>query len=570
MESPRPSHEHEIVLLEERSAGTFARVYLAEARSPEIKRLVAVKVLREQWAETPDILLRTRDEAALLARLRHRSILRVENLAQVEGQPAIIMEFVDGLDLGMLMERYGQPFPRRAVYRIALDTASALDAAYSKIPYGMDAPLRVVHRDIKPSNVMISVDGEVKVLDFGTARFASESRLAETGALRFGSLKYMSPERREGDRGDHNADDYSLGLMLLELLLGQPQPLLPLDHDEHDRHLASRIAHVSALGLPNSDWEDSLRQTLAAMCTSAPESRLSAAQVGELMRAFLDQATGASLETFASETVEPLTRQVHPQGRPGGLSGSRIFVAVNAVEGAGGQPAVPGKQTLVPDGPEPPPNYTPVQSLPAPLAPAARPMGGPRANERAAAVPSPTPRQASPTATAGPPPRAVARQAPTSPPSEAGPNAGARNAILIGGVVVAMVLLMGLLVVAGAVGVMLYARSQAGEVTVQGPPADVPPPPPDARRVEINATDETIQWVRLIGPDGVRLVNATPQGSGQVAPGAYEIVGKLVARPEQRAPIALADADLTLQCERNDKSRIICTTGSGEPIELAP
>lgn len=542
MESPRPSHEHEIVLLEERSAGTFARVYLAEARSPEIKRLVAVKVLREQWAETPDILLRTRDEAALLARLRHRSILRVENLAQVDGQPAIIMEFVDGLDLGMLMERYGQPFPRRAVYRIALDTASALDAAYSKVPYGMDAPLRVVHRDIKPSNVMISVDGEVKVLDFGTARFASESRLAETGALRFGSLKYMSPERREGDRGDHNADVYSLGLMLLELLLGQPQPLLPLDHGEHDRHLAARIARVGALALPNGDWEDSLRQTLAAMCTSAPEARLSAAQVGELMRAFLDQATGVSLETFASETVEPLTRQVHPQGQPGGLSGSRVFVAVNAPDSGPPQPLVHGKQTLVPDAPEPPPNYTPVQPLPAPV---------PIASSAA-----PQPQQ---------------RPVRAPPPAATTPSTGGRTALLIGAGVLALLFLAGLLVVGAAVGGALFLRGQEGAVDAAASPApDQAPPPANARNVEITAADETIQWVRLIGPDGERLVSASPQGSGKVAPGAYEIAGKLVARPEQRAPITLADADLSLQCERNDKSRIICTTGSGEPIELAP
>jgi serine/threonine protein kinase len=542
MESSRPSHEHEIVLLEERSAGTFARVYLAEARSAEIKRLVAVKVLREQWAETPDILLRTRDEAALLARLRHRSILRVENLAQVDGQPAIIMEFVDGLDLGMLMERYAQPFPRRAVYRIALDTASALDAAYTKVPYGMDAPLRVVHRDIKPSNVMISVDGEVKVLDFGTARFASESRLAETGALRFGSLKYMSPERREGDRGDHNADVYSLGLMLLELLLGKPQPLLPLDHNEHDRHLAARIAQVGSLGLPNGDWEDSLRQTLAAMCTSAPDARLSAAQVGELMRAFLDQATGVSLEAFASDTVEPLTRQVHPQAQPGGLSGSRIFVAVNAADSGPRQATVPSKQTLVPEAPEPPPNYTPVQSLPAPIAVAA----------------------------AEPPRRQPQRAAAPSAPAPSKPT-GRGGTVMIAVAVVAVLGLFGLLAVGGAVGGILYLRTQGSESPAATPPLDSQPPPPaNARNVEISATDETIQWVRLIGPDGARLVNAAPQGVGQVAPGAYEIAGKLVARPEQRAPITLADADLTLQCERSDKSRIICTTGSGEAIELAP
>ena len=81
---------------------------------------------------------------------------------------------------------------------------------------------------------MLSTEGEVKVLDFGTARFTHETRIAKTGVLRFGSMKYMSPERRVGDRGEHPSDIYALGLVIIEMLQGELLPLLPLDRHEHD------------------------------------------------------------------------------------------------------------------------------------------------------------------------------------------------------------------------------------------------------------------------------------------------------------------------------------------------
>ena len=232
-----PTHRHfEITLLQERAAGTFARVYLAEAIGADgLSRIVAVKVLKEQWSDSGELLDRTRDEARLLARLHHKNILRVEAMAELQGQPTIIMEFVDGLDLKQLIEGRedngddgGKPIPARAAYSIAQRAASALEAAYFKVPYGMSDPLKVVHRDVKPSNIMVSCEGGVKVLDFGTARYSWEGRHAKTGALRFGSLKYMSPERRSGDRGDHSSDIYSLGLVLIEMLRGKLLPLLPL------------------------------------------------------------------------------------------------------------------------------------------------------------------------------------------------------------------------------------------------------------------------------------------------------------------------------------------------------
>lgn len=347
-------HQLQIKLLQERSAGTFARVYLAEARgSGGLSRVVAVKVLKEQWSDSHEILTRTRDEARLLARLQHRNILRVEALAEVDGQPAIVMEFVDGLDLQQLIERLGKRdrrIPRRTVYSILAGTASALAAAWEEVPVTMSGPLRVVHRDIKPSNVMVSRQGEVKVLDFGTARFDFTERQARTGAMRFGSLKYMAPERRRGDRGEHPSDVYALGLVAIETLQGAMLPVLPVDTGEHDQAIAEYLDGLRDLGLPDRRWDDALHQTLLGMVAADPARRLHASQVVPLFRSFADNATGESLESFAAGTVSELAREAYGSVPQGALSGSRVFVALTTSSDLP-PPSNAGPGTAQPGGP---------------------------------------------------------------------------------------------------------------------------------------------------------------------------------------------------------------------------
>ncbi len=195
----------QITLLKELSGGTFARVYMAEAQGASgIKRLVAVKILRAEWSENQEFIDRTKDEARMLSQLRHPNIVKVEELTQLEGQLCLVMELVEGLDIQEMLEMLKASalrLPPRTAYEIVGKVASALDAAWTKVPYGRDTPIRVVHRDIKPSNVMMTPEAEVKVLDFGTALGEFQEREANTRMFRFGSLKYMSPERRAGDRG---------------------------------------------------------------------------------------------------------------------------------------------------------------------------------------------------------------------------------------------------------------------------------------------------------------------------------------------------------------------------------
>jgi tRNA A-37 threonylcarbamoyl transferase component Bud32 len=333
MSSTRGSNRLELTLLEELASGTFARVYLAEAKgSGGLDRIVAVKVLREKWADSDEVLARTRDEARLLARLRHKHIVRVEELSEFDGQPAIIMEYVEGMTLQQLVDHLAaasRTFPARAALQIGVATAGALDAAYRRVPYGMQEPLRVIHRDVKPSNVMLSIDGEVKVLDFGTARASSPLRSAQTGMVRFGSWKYMSPERKEGDRGDHAADVYSLGLVLVELLGTSLIKGLPVSPGEHDNQLRQLIEGLRDVGMPNDAWARALKDLLLQMSAFNPEVRPSAQQLSDVLRQYADQAQGQTIDALAADVVQGELRGKRDELAQGALTGTRLFVSLD-------------------------------------------------------------------------------------------------------------------------------------------------------------------------------------------------------------------------------------------------
>ena len=610
--NPPTGRQLEITLLQERSAGTFAKVYLAEARGTDnLSRIVAVKVLKEQWSESSEILDRTYDEARLLARLHHKNILRVEALTELEGQPAIIMEFVDGVDLKQLIERLarrGERIPPRAAYKIAQDAAGALEASYFKVPYGRSEPLQVVHRDVKPSNIMLSVEGEVKVLDFGTARSNYEGRLARTGALRFGSLKYMSPERREGDRGDHTTDVYALGLVLLEMLRGESLPLLPLDANEHDEAVADILANLGPLGLPNEQWDDSLRQTIAAMCASQPTHRLNASQVVQLLRAFAEQAGGPSLDSFAANTVAPITKELYGVEHQGPLTGTRLLVSISTtndgIDGPRGRGAslMPEPQTgaprpgasLVPGAERVDEAYRAPQPVEESYDDEAMPtvmQGGAAVAEMRAAAAEIAERGQAPQDNGGyggysdaayGQPYAEAQQ-----PYDAGDEDEApapnRKRTLVLLAVAAMVGLFLVLAVAGVgVGLWWYSQRDGGELAQTGEPTpatadpsssnvSTPNNPPTASGATYTVSvsgDDLFQWIKLSDASGQQVFKGTPSGKGEVPAGAYTLAAKQAGREALKATVQV-DGDLDLTCTVNDQKQVSCAGGAA-PIVLSP
>jgi len=631
----RDDQKLHITLLQERAAGTFSRVYLAEARGGGgLSRIVAVKVIKEQWSESHEILTRTRDEARLLARLQHRNILRVEALAEVDGQPAIVMEFVDGIDLQQLIEHLsgeGRRIPRRAVYKIMADAVSAIAAAWEEVPLNGTGPLCVVHRDLKPSNIMVSKQGEVKVLDFGTARFDFTERQARTGALRFGSLKYMSPERRQGDRGEHPSDVYALGLVLIEMLRGELLPVLPLETDEHDDFLLGLTSRLTDLGLPDARWDDALRQTLQGMVAADPARRLHASQLAPLFRAFADSATGESLDAFCAGTVASIARGVYG-GRPGGdLSGSRVFVAMSTSSdlpvpqqapgpaptpspipedpawGDGDQPTQVSVSITHEDRPtqfgdalehEPPTlvddmqpelraePHRPERSEPLPVTAAPASGAYPEADSVTRQSPAmslpPHAVQAQPLIRQAPIQQAPIRQAPIR---QAPPAAGGRSNLMVGLLAGLLVFLIGglLLILVSAAGGAWWFYSHGGAAPstpapTAAAPAAAPAAVPDAAlaaaaegagTVTIQVDDDMLQWTAIEDEQGSRLFKGSPGGSATLSPGDYRLLAKVRSRSTVGAPLHVG-GDVALRCESADKGEVHCAVEGAAPLVLAP
>jgi serine/threonine-protein kinase len=197
--------------------------HVYRARDMELARFVAIKVLKEAPASSPNTLNRLEREARLASSLNHPNIVTVYSIGRSEGVPYIAMELVEGKTLYELIAAGPLPLPR--VVEIAAQIASAIAKAH-------DAG--IVHRDLKPQNVMVTKDGLVKVLDFGLGTLAPdlgdvdpdtktvrhETRLTAAGAL-VGTPDYMSPEQASARPVDYRSDQFCFGSMLYELVTGR-------------------------------------------------------------------------------------------------------------------------------------------------------------------------------------------------------------------------------------------------------------------------------------------------------------------------------------------------------------
>ncbi len=193
--------------------GGMGTVYLA--LDTQLKRLVALKVLRSERADNPTLVKRFHAEAKTASALKHPNIVAVYEAGQADGHTFIAMEFIDGIDVHDLVQRR-EVIPIRRSIDIVKQVAGALQHAYER---------GVVHRDIKPSNLLIQRDGTVKLADLGLARLvdeASEAGITRDGTT-VGTVDYMSPEQaRSSRKADTRSDIYSLGCAWYHMLTGEP------------------------------------------------------------------------------------------------------------------------------------------------------------------------------------------------------------------------------------------------------------------------------------------------------------------------------------------------------------
>lgn len=276
-------------LMEKIGEGGMAVVY--KARCTFLDRWVAIKILRDQYANNPEFVDRFQREARAAARLAHPNIVSIYDVGEDQGRHFIVMEYVQGENLKDYLSRRG-PLTPQTVAEMGQQVAAALAHAHCR---------GIIHRDIKPHNLLVSPEGQVKVTDFGIARAAAASSLTETGVV-LGSVHYFSPEQAQGGAVDARSDIYALGVVLYELLTGEPpftgdSPIaIALSHlDSEPPAVAELCPHVP----------EDLEQAIMKAMAKDPAHRYQTA--GELNRALAPAAsrTGAQEEPTRVLTAVP-------------------------------------------------------------------------------------------------------------------------------------------------------------------------------------------------------------------------------------------------------------------------
>lgn len=229
--------------------GGMGTVYLAE--QPGLGREVAIKELIQ--SADPVALQRFQQEAQVMARTSHPNLVQVHDMELLGNTNYLVMEFVRGLSLRDWMNE--KPLPPPQVFAVMHGVFLALDYAHRH---------SIVHRDMKPENVLISDDGMVKVADFGIARLTDDSGVGGTATktgTTVGTPQYMSPEQVASSKVDGRSDLYSAGIMLYELVAGQP----PFTASDADGPFTLMAKHVQAPPKPPSVFRPGLNPELEAV-----------------------------------------------------------------------------------------------------------------------------------------------------------------------------------------------------------------------------------------------------------------------------------------------------------------
>jgi len=195
-------------ILEIIGTGGMAVVY--KARCHRLNRLVAVKILKDEFSRDEEFRRRFHAEGQAVAMLSHPNIVQVYDVSTSESANFIVMELIDGISLKQYMEKKGVLNWKETLH-FSMQIAKGLEHAHSR---------GIVHRDIKPHNIMVLKNGSVKVMDFGIARVMNKSNTLTKEAL--GSVHYISPEQAKGGHTDNRSDLYSLGVVMYEMMTGRP------------------------------------------------------------------------------------------------------------------------------------------------------------------------------------------------------------------------------------------------------------------------------------------------------------------------------------------------------------
>lgn len=271
MEEPRILNKR-YKLLEPLGKGGMAVVY--RARDLMLERLVAVKVLREDYSSDPAFQDRFRQEAKAAANLSHPNIVTVHDFGLDRRQLFLVMEFVPGTDLKTLIKQRGRFIPEEAL--------PLLIQACAGIGYAHRAGL--VHCDVKPQNMLVTPDMRLKVADFGIARALSTIHPDEQSDVVWGSPQYFAPEQASGAAPSPASDVYSLGIIMYEMLTGSLPFQAPTPTDLARLHVEGEPPSLSEM-IP--EISPTLEQILKKVLSKEPSQRYRTAdQLGRVLLNF--------------------------------------------------------------------------------------------------------------------------------------------------------------------------------------------------------------------------------------------------------------------------------------------
>jgi serine/threonine protein kinase len=307
-------------LIEKIGEGGMSIVYKARCRI--LDRIVAVKVLKEEFAQDDSFVQRFKTEALAAASLSHPNLVNIYDVGQQDECYYIVMEYVQGQTLKELIEREA-PLPIEKAIDIAIMICDGLHHAHEK---------GIIHRDIKPQNVLITEFGIVKVADFGIAQAITKKTITFGGNV-VGSVHYISPEQAKGEPLTRATDIYSVGCVLYEMVTGQ----IPYDADSPItvalKHIHDDIPPIRAV---NSEVPVSLEGIIIKAMEKLPQHRFSTAE--ELRNALLN-VHSQYFSNYTSQHKNGKTLIMAPvsEGREGEVAKRRLrpaaAIAILAVVG---------------------------------------------------------------------------------------------------------------------------------------------------------------------------------------------------------------------------------------------
>lgn len=314
--------------------GGMSAVY--KAMDPNLRRVVAVKIIHSHLSGNPEFVRRFEEEAASVARLRHPNIVQVYDFNHEGGTYYMVMEFVPGETLQERLRRLNANAMRLSyseATRYLVNVTEAVDYAHRR---------NMIHRDIKPANVMLDLNGQAILMDFGIAKILGGEQHTATGAV-IGTALYMSPEQIRGEHIDHRSDIYSLGVTLFEMIHGRP----PFEADSSMSlmmmHLNNAVPDLRQL---QPDAPENLVAVIEKCLEKDPNQRYqTAAEMASALKKVLSGLQGTPASGISPGVVQlhsPTIRQAPHQM----AESSTVALPPDSIAAPSTSPAVGGAATI--------------------------------------------------------------------------------------------------------------------------------------------------------------------------------------------------------------------------------